>query len=70
MANPMVTATEAASIMRSAGIRTSATRIVDGIESGAYPFGRIVSVGPNGRRVTEIFRKDFYEFLREKGIEV
>ena len=70
MANPMVSAAEAAQIMRRAGIRTSPTRIVDGIESGAYPFGRIVSVGPSGKRSTEIFRKDLYDFLRQKGIEV
>ena len=70
MESPMVTAKETASIMRRLGIPTSTSKIVDGIESGAYPFGRIVRVGESGRRTTEIFRKDLYEFLRGKGIEI
>ena len=70
MGNPMVTAKETASIMRRLGISTSTSKIVDGIESGAYPFGRIVRVGKSGRRTTEIFRKDLYDFLRGKGIDV
>lgn len=53
-----VTATEAAARLRQAGMRISVKRLVDGIYSGDYPFGRIVSTGPSGRRTVEIYRRD------------
>lgn len=65
-----VTLHECEDILRSYGIRCSASGIADGIESGAYPFGRIKGVGPSGMRQTEIFRVDLMNWLREKGAEV
>lgn len=52
--------------MREAGIRSSPTRISAGIESGAYPFGRVVCVGPSGKRTLEIYRVDFMAWLQTK----
>lgn len=52
--------------MREAGIPTNLRRISAGIASGAYPFGRVVSVGPTGRRTVEIFKVDFYAWLESK----
>ena len=52
--------------MREAGIRSSPERISAGIASGAYPFGRVVSVGETGRRTLEIFRVDFLNWLETK----
>ena len=52
--------------MREAGIRSSPMRISAGIESGAYPFGRVVSKGPNGKRTLEIYRVDFLNWLKTK----
>ena len=52
--------------MRAVGIRCSPTSISAGIASGAYPFGRVVSVGETGRRALEIFRVDFDAWLQSK----
>lgn len=52
--------------MREAGIRCSPKMISAGIASGAYPFGRIVGVGPTGRKQTEIYRVDFEAWLDSK----
>ena len=52
--------------MRAVGIRCNPTMISAGIESGAYPFGRIVNTGETGRRTTEIFRVDFEAWLESK----
>ena len=35
---------------REAGIRTSPDTIANGIIDGYYPFGRLIKVGPNGKR--------------------
>ena len=52
--------------MRAAGIRCNPKMIAAGIESGAYPFGRIVNTGETGRRTVEIFRVDFEAWLESK----
>lgn len=65
MARPIMTLQECAEAMRAKGFRTSTARIRNNLESGAYPFGRIVSVGATGRRNTEIFRVKFEAWLRE-----
>lgn len=52
--------------MREAGIPCSPQRISAGIQMGAYPFGRVVSVGETGRRTLEIFRVDFEAWLASK----
>ena len=61
-----VTATEAAKVLRSKGMKISVRRLVDGIQDGSYPFGRIVSTGGTGRRSVEIFRGDLERFIKEK----
>lgn len=63
---PTMTLHEVANAMRAAGIRCSASNIADDIESGAYPFGRIKTVGQRGRRTVEIFTVDFTRWLSEK----
>ena len=61
-----ISATEAASRLREAGMHISETRLVDEIEQGGiWPFGRIVRVGPNGRRTVEIMRRQFEDWLRQ-----
>lgn len=57
---------EAAELLRQAGMRISAAEVANGIESGRYPFGRLISVGPTGRRRTEIFRVDLLRWIGEK----
>ena len=58
---------EAAELLRQAGMRISAMEVANGIEAGRYGFGRVISVGPTGRRRTEIFRVDVLRWLAEKG---
>ena len=65
MTRPTMTLQECAEAMRAKGFRISPARIRDGLESGAYPFGRIVSVGATGRKNTEIFRVMFEAWIRE-----
>lgn len=65
-----VTLHECEDILRAHGIRCSAAGIADGIESGAYSFGRIKYTGKSGRRSTEIFRVDLMRWLKEKGAAV
>lgn len=64
--NPMMNLKECADAMRDVGFRTSETCIADGIESGRYPFGALLSVGQTGRRRFEIYRVDFEAWLRSK----
>ena len=52
--------------MREAGIPSNLRSISAGIASGAYPFGRVVNVGPTGRRTVQIFKVDFYAWLESK----
>ena len=52
--------------MRAAGIKTSKQVISNGIATGAYPFGRVVSIGQTGRRTIEIYRVDFDSWLKSK----
>lgn len=61
-----MTVTEVYYEMRAAGIHCSPTSVSAGIASGAYPFGRVVSIGETGRRTLEIFRVDFDAWLASK----
>lgn len=70
MAKPVITLNECVNIMRDHGFRMTASRLRDDIESGAYPFGRIISIGPNGRRQTEIYRVKLEAWLKEMGCDV
>ena len=57
---------EAVRRLREAGMRIAPKRLIAEIEAGGiWPFGRIVSTGPNGRRTVEILRRQFEDWLRE-----
>lgn len=60
-----LTAREARNILREHGMRISIQRLVDGIEDGSYPFGRIVRTGETGRRTVEILRKRLMDWIAE-----
>lgn len=70
MTKPIVTLNECAAIMRDHGFRISTNRLCEGIQDGTYPFGRILSEGPTGRRQTEIYRVKLEAWLREMGCDV
>lgn len=53
-------------LFRSYGIPMEATRLADDIESGYYPFGRLVKKSPNGRRTFEIWRIDVENYINSK----
>lgn len=61
-----MTATECVEVLRKHGVRITAKTLIDGIEAGAYPFGRLISPGAEERRLVEIFRVDFCEWLHSK----
>ena len=58
---------DACKAFRAAGIPVSTKSMADGIASGRYSFGRVVSVGPNGNRKFEIFPRDLYDWLAGKA---
>lgn len=58
---------DCATIMRNRGFKTSTGRLAKGIESGVYPFGRMINRGPSGRRSFEIFAGDFYRWLDQRA---
>ncbi len=60
----MMTATECVEVLRKHGVRLTVKTLVDGLEAGAYPFGRVTSGGE--RRMVEIYRVDFCEWLHSK----
>ena len=66
MEKATMSAYECCKEMRELGIPCTVTGIVDGIECGAYGFGRIKKRGPTGRRTVEIFRVEFQRWIREK----
>lgn len=61
-----VTCNECLQMLREAGMKISAKRLVDGFQDGSYPFGRVISVGDTGRRRCEIFAKDVREWIESK----
>ena len=63
---PTMTITQVYKELRAAGIRSSPQRIAAGIESGAYPFGEVLSKGETGRRSFLIWRVDFEAWLESK----
>lgn len=63
----MMTLADVCRAFRQAGIPTSTAAIADGILCGAYPFGRLIKVGPNGNRRFQIFAKDVEAFLDSKA---
>lgn len=63
---PQMSASECVEAMRTVGFRISVMALMDGLEEGYYPFGRIKSRGVTGRRTPEIYRGDFERWLKEK----
>lgn len=62
-----MTATECVNEMRAYGIPCNMKSLMDGIEKGFYPFGRILFPDSgSSRRNVQIFRVDFEAFIRSK----
>lgn len=66
MAKLTMTVHEVVQAMRQAGIQCTARIVSNGIASGMYPFGTVVSVGETGRRTLQIFRVDFEAWIESK----
>ena len=60
--------TEAADIMRQAGIRGSAERVKLGIQQGVYPWGECIQMENSPQCV--VYAKLFFKWLKERGEEV
>lgn len=67
MAKARMTLLDVCNDLRSRGMGLTQKTVSDCIESGAFPFGRILSVSPNGRRTFLILGKD-YEAWAEENI--
>ena len=62
-----MTTEEACNLLRSAGFRIDVETLREGIKQGAFPFGVAIK---RSNWVFFIYRKQLFEFLRERGAEV
>ena len=58
-----ISAVDAVKILRQRGMHITVKRLIDGFESGLYPFGRVIAVGKTGRRTVEIFQRELDEWI-------
>lgn len=65
-----LTAKETAELCHEYGWRVTQQQIAQGIAEGRFPFGRVVNIGPTGRKSYEIWVQDVLDFLKEKGAEI
>lgn len=63
--SPRMTLAEVGEEFRKAGISIDNRRLADGIESGEFPFGRLINTSPGGRRTFWILRKDVLAYLND-----
>lgn len=68
--NLTLTLKETAELCKSFGWQVDVSILADGISSGRYPFGKVISTGKTKRRTFEIWRADVLAFLQEKGAAV
>lgn len=64
-----MTVVEVVAELQKVGMKTSSKHVADSIESGAYPFGRMVKKSGSGYRSFEIFRADFFAWLDSKMLK-
>ena len=60
-----MTIPEVARDMRQEGFPISERFLAEGIETGEYPFGRVLRTGPTGRRTFLINRRDYENWKNE-----
>ena len=48
--------------LRKSGFKSSPQKISDGIVSGLYPFGQVLSIGETGKRTFQILRTDYEDW--------
>lgn len=65
MAKARMTLQDVCADLRRRGLGMTQKTLSDCIESGAFPFGRILSVSPNGRRTFLILGKDYEAWAEE-----
>ena len=63
-----MTASEVVADLRTHGMKISVARLIDGFESGVYPFGRVTSTGK--RRRVEIFSAEYQAWLVKMGVSI
>ncbi len=62
---PTMSATDAARELRRNGFPITLEQFCDDLEAGEYPFARLISKGPTGRRLFRIYRVDFDAWLEK-----
>lgn len=65
MAKPRMTINDVCRDMRSRGMGLTHKTVTDGIASGLFPFGRLLTTNPSGRRTFLILRKDYEAWADE-----
>lgn len=66
MPRPTMTLAEVVADMRSRGVKIKESTVSNGIASGAFPFGSVLSTGETGRRSFLILRCDYEKWAAEK----
>ncbi len=61
--SPTLTPEEVSTQLRAIGVKTTPTKIREGIRQGKYPFGIVIDLATP---TYEIYTKDFIKWLREK----
>lgn len=62
---PRMTIQDVCRDLRSRGMGLNHKTVTDGIESGLFPFGRLLATNPSGRRTFLILRKDYEAWADE-----
>lgn len=65
MARPKMTVNEVLTDMRSRGFPISPKTFNEGIDSGAFPFARVLGYSDTGRRNILILRRDYEAWAEE-----
>lgn len=65
MASPRMTLLDVCKDLRSRGMGLTQKTVSDGIESGVFPFGRVLATNASGRRTFLILRKDYEAWADE-----
>lgn len=65
MPGPQMTHKEIMEDLRSRGFKIGLAAISKNLQTGVFPFGSVINVGPSGRITTLILRKDYENWANE-----
>lgn len=65
MIRPKMSLLDVCKDLRSRGMGATQRTVADGIVQGVFPFGRVLSVSPNGRRTFLILGREYERWAEE-----